>query len=184
MVVRICQECGCEQEDGVKYCNKCKVIVQRRQAKEWRERNKDKVKAYNDNRVYMNEKWKEYYQKNKDKVLKRNQRWKDANPEKAMQHQKDAIKRRYERDPSYKEFQIARGNYCQALRIQQGWQDYEMHHMIPVSLVPEFAFEDWNIIPLSPELHTKFHSSTGGTRKAKYPRYWTNDLVNFIHDEI
>jgi hypothetical protein len=90
----------------------------------------------------------------------------------------------FERNPDKYEQAGARWAFSNSLKILNRWYGYELHHIIPVALVPEFAFEEWNIIPLSPKLHKNFHNKTGGTTRAKYPRWWTNELVNFISDNL
>lgn len=38
-------------------------------------------------------------------------------------------------------------------------QRYNMHHLIPISLMPNYFFEEDNVIPLNPDLHAKIHQN-------------------------
>ena len=64
-------------------------------------------------------------------------------------------------------------NYlCQeSRRYGKSVQAEVVHHIYPIELYPELAFEDWNLIPLSKSEHNTMHDRDTHEITAK-GRYW------------
>lgn len=162
-LIRFCEHCGEPFQSighGKKYCSaKCCASIN------YESQNN---KEYHRNYYQNNKEYFKNYYKNYDKD-KSNAAWNKWFNKLSETQQKEIT---------------SINHYASHIKNINKWDNYVMHHMLPKSLFPEFAKEEWNLIPISEELHNKFHNITGGKRMAKYPRWWSNELVNFIYDEI
>ena len=90
--LRIREQYHIENNECVNFI-RAKGIGQKAQLKEWREKNKEKVKArkslyYEKNKEYISEKKKEYREKNKEYISEKNKEWREKNKEKVKAQRK------------------------------------------------------------------------------------------------
>ncbi len=136
MESKVCTNCGLEKnmcdfgprkdsKDGLQ--SQCKVC-KNKSSKEYKERNKDKIKIYRENgkdkmKIYretnkekikdQNTKW---YLENKEKSLERSKNWAKNNREKANQISLNSNKKRRAEDPIFKFKEKTRSNINKAIK--------------------------------------------------------------------
>ena len=116
METKICSKCGLEKElyffkkNGKYYRNECRDCSNEA-TRQWRKKNKDKVRTYKreyyrkqvkENPTLTKEKNHQIYEKNKEKILKRNKEWKEKNREKYSKILKQYYKNNQDKIKQYR----------------------------------------------------------------------------------
>ena len=145
-------------------------------------------KYYQRNKESEKQRRREYYQKNRENVLKNQKEYYINNLDKIKATQSKYFKKILSKNPELTPQN--RRNFGFIIRQKEyrtsknGYESWETHHILPVWLLPNFALEQWNGLPISKEWHKQFHIKLGGFQKKDPSIDYIGLLTDFIESKI